>query len=274
MDNIKKLIVGGCSFTAGDELSDWKGHQKNVGIIRPRSEKTWANNLQKILFRSAKLDNLAISGSGYGSIVRRVIYQTERNLKLYKPEEIVVCVMWTSILRLEFPTIYPNGHKQKFLDDEDKFIFTLPYDGDGSTKWYANEKARLERRQKLANEHLVRTIVEFYTRRATVDNHIYYPLQQLEYLTSYLQSKGVKYYYTTAFNDLMTLSHRQPNIYYDDMLNRLNLPRLIHVENDMGFWEYAKANNYECAAKADHPLEAAHVKWANLFKKWILTREE
>ena len=270
MDNIKKLIVGGCSVTAGDELSDWNGENKNVGIIRPRSEKTWANNLQKIYYRNAKLDNVAVSGAGYGSIVRRVIYQTERNLKLYKPEEIVVCVMWTSILRLEFPTIYPYGKDKKYIDDEEKFILTLPSDGENSTM-ISN---RRERRNKLANEHLVRTIVEFYTRRATVDNHIYYPLQQLEYLTSYLQAKGIKYYFTTAFNDLMTLTHRQPNIYYEDMLNRLNLPRLIHVENDMGFWEYAKTNNYECGKGSDHPLDAAHVKWANLFKKWILTKED
>jgi len=270
LDNIKKLIVGGCSFTAGDELSDWNGKQRNDGIIRPRSEKTWANNLQNILFRNAKLDNVAVSGAGYGSIVRRVIYQTERNLKLYKPEEIVVCIMWTSILRLEFPTIYPNGFKQKYFDDEEKFILTLPSDGDGSTK----EKTQMHRRNKLANEYLVRTVVEFYTRRATVDNHIYYPLQQLEYLTCYLQAKGVKYYYTTAFNDLMTLTHRQPNIYYEDMLNRLNLPKLIHVENDMGFWEYAKTNNYECGKDSDHPLDPAHKKWSQLFKKWILTKEQ
>ena len=269
MDNIKKLIVGGCSFTAGDELSDWNGENKNVGIIRPRSESTWGNNLQRILFRNAKIDNVAVSGAGYGSIVRRVIYQTEKMLKLYKPEEIIVAVMWTSILRLEFPTIYPQGKKYK--DDEDKFILTLPSDGDGSTG--IARHVLVNRRNRLSEEYLVRTVVEFYTRRATVDNHLYYPLQQLEYLTSWLQARNVKFYYTTAFNDLMTLTHRQPNIYYEDMLNRLNLPELIHVENDMGFWEYSKENNFECGKESDHPLELAHKQWAKLFKKWILTKQ-
>lgn len=270
MDNIKKLIVGGCSFTAGDELSDWNGRQKNVGIIRPRSEKTWANNLQRILFYNAKLDNVAVSGGGYGSIVRRIIYQTERNLKMYKPEEIVVCVMWSSILRLEFPTIYPKG--KTYNDDEDKFTMTLPSDGDGAS-FGSNRKAELARRTRLAEEHLVRTVVEFYTRRATVDNHIYYPLQQVEYLISYLKSKNIKFYFTTAFNDLMTLEHHKPNIYYEDMIKRIDLPSIVHVENNMGFWEYSKANKFECGKGSDHPLDPAHKHWAQLFKKWILTKQ-
>ena len=269
MDNIRKLIVGGCSFTAGNELHDWNGRQHTTGIIRPRSNATWANALQKSMFPNATLDNTAISGSGYGSTVRRVIFQTNKMLKIYNPSEIVVCIMWTSILRLEFPTIYPPG--KIIQDDEDKFIHTLPSDGDSSTPM--NRGALKERKKSLADEYLVRTVVEFYTRRATADNHIYYPLQQLEYLTSWLQARGVKFYYTTAFNDLISLEHHNKNIYYDDMKNRLDLKNLIHLESNQGFWEYAKTNNYECGKEADHPLEPAHLKWAELFEKWILTKQ-
>jgi hypothetical protein len=270
LDNVKKLIVGGCSFTAGDELADFNDDLKTQGIIRPRSESTWANCLQRELFPNATVDNTAISGCDYGAIVRRIIYQTRRMMNIWPAEDIRVAVMWTSMIRREYPTIYPDSHKLR--DDEDRFLYSLPSDGDGVTLG-PNSSWMVSRRKMWANEKLVRTHVEFYSRRATADNHIYYPLQQLEYLTSWLKANGVKYYYTSAFNDLQTVKTSPENIFYEDMIKRLKIHESIFLQNGLGFWDWAKHNNYECGAFADHPLEQAHIDWAKDFAKWILTKQ-
>lgn len=276
MDNVKKVIAGGCSFTAGSELADWDGTRSTVGILKPRSDFTWANWVQKRLYKNATVDNTAIPGLDYGACVRRVLYQTNKMLKSYKAEDIVVLIMWTSILRREFPRI-KDISREKNQDHEDRFFTSLPSDGESITSSFAfnmSRKVLLERKQLISDEYLTRTLVEFYTRRATADNHIYYPLQQLEYLTSYLKSHNVKFYYTCAFNDLLSLKHHYPNIFFEDMKQRLDLNNLVHTENNLGFYEWAKKNDYKCGQGSDHPLESAHEKWAELFSKYILDKHK
>ena len=271
MDKIKKVIAGGCSFTAGSELKDWDAQQPNIGILRPLSDFTWANWLQKKIYKNATVDNTAIPGSDYGGCVRRVIFQTNKMLKIYKPDEIVVCIMWTSILRREYPRVSPID-TETLNDDEDRFFSSLPSDGDG-LKSYWSIRSGIERRQYISDEHLARTLIEFYTRRATADNHIYYPLQQLEYLTSWLKMHNVKFYYTCAFNDLLSLEHHQPNVFYEDMKQRLDLKNIVHTEDNQGFYDWAKKHNYKCG-ETDHPLEAAQEKWADLFSKYIVDKNK
>jgi len=270
LDNINKIIAGGCSFTAGSELADWDASRPTVGILKPRSNFTWANWVQKKLFKNATVDNTAIPGTGYGSCVRRIIYQTNKMLKSYKAEDIVVLIMWTSILRREYPVINDISTEQ---DHEYRFWTSLPSDGDGQTRMWS-KKESLARRQFISDEYLTRTILEFYTRRATADNHIYYPLQQLEYLTSWLKSNNVKFYYTCAFNDLLSLKHHYPNIFFEDMKQRLDLYNIVHTEENLGFYDWAKKNNYKCGKESDHPLEAAQEKWAELFSKYIIDKNK
>lgn len=221
------------------------------------------------MFTNATVDNTAVPGADYGSIVRRIIYQTRRQLKIHKPEDIVVVVMWTSILRREYPSIYPTGRKIK--THEDRFLTSLPSDGDGKTKGYSNAMLYM-RRQMWASEHLTRTNVEFYARRDTHDNHVYYPLQQLEYLTNWLENHNIKYFFTSAFNDIQPELLNQDNIFLQDMVGRLNLPNNIHTEDSLGFYDWATKFKYEKGKESEHPLEQAHNDWADLFSKWILTK--
>ena len=266
--NIKKLIAGGCSFTAGDELKDFH-HRQTVGIIRPRSNSTWVNCLQQNLFPNATIDNTGISGSSFSGITRRVIFQTRRALKIFDPKEIIVLVMWTSIIRREFVTIYPPS--KTVSDDEDHFLATLPSDGDGVTRG-PNRDFMIKRRQKLTDERLNRTVVEFYARRATPDNHLYEPLKELEYLMSWLTANKIKFFFTTAFSDLISVEPHPENIFFRDQISRLNIEENIFFNNKMGFHEWAKDNDYPCGERADHPLEQAHIDWAKDMQKWILTK--
>lgn len=268
-NNIKKVIAGGCSFTAGSELADESWDRNHKGICYEISYTAWPNLLQQRMFVNAKVDNTAVPGADYGSIVRRIIYQTRHNLRIYKPEDIVVVVMWTSILRREYPSIYPVGRKIK--THEDRFLTSLPSDGDGRTKGYSNAML-YSRRQMWASEHLTRTNVEFYARRDTHDNHVYYPLQQLEYLTNWLENHNIKYFFTSAFNDIEPDCMHPDNIFLQDMIGRLDLPNNVHTSDRLGFMQWAKHHNYKCGNESDHPLEEAHSDWTDLFAKWILTK--
>ena len=268
-NNIKKVIAGGCSFTAGSELADESWDRPHKGICHELSYTAWPNLLQQRMFVNAKVDNTAVPGADYGSIVRRIIYQTRHNLRIHKPEDIVVVVMWTSILRREYPSVYPVGRKIK--THEDRFLTSLPSDGDGRTKGYSNAML-YSRRQMWASEHLTRTNVEFYARRDTHDNHVYYPLQQLEYLTNWLENHNIKYFFTSAFKDIEPELLNQDNVFFQDMIGRLDLPNLVHKEDGIGFWDWASKNNYKRGNESDHPLEEAHSDWTDLFAKWILTK--
>ena len=265
---IKKVISGGCSFTAGSELADFDYTCPLNGILHPRSKSTWDNIISRNLFVNATLDQTALPGLDFGAIVRRVIFQLRENLKTHNPEEIVVLIMWTSALRREYVSIYPNEVKIK--NNEDRFLCSLPCDeGTGFTLMTTSQLQ--ERLKRWKQEYLRGTLREFYRLRTSPDNIMYYPLQQLEYLKNYLENNNIKYFFTTAFNDIVEIYHKE-NIFLQDMFERLDLKNLNFMVENEGFYRWAKNNNYACGKEADHPLEQAHQDWADLFANWILTK--
>ena len=92
----------------------------------------------------------------------------------------------------------------------------------------------------------------------------------MEYLISYLNSQNIKFYFTSAFDDFDRYVDfkREPNIFLDAMVKRLNLKNIIHTENNLGFSEWSKQNGYKCGPQS-HPLEAAHKHWADKFCTFI-----
>ena len=84
----KKLIVGGCSFTLGNELSD------DVDGIQP-SHKTWAYHLSQY-FESDYVCT-AKGGIGNSAIARRVFSAIKRN-----PDVKGVVVMWSFLSRYDW----------------------------------------------------------------------------------------------------------------------------------------------------------------------------
>lgn len=269
MDNIKKVVSGGCSFTAGSELADCKMIRPSLGCIRYTSQSTWANWVQKKLFPNATVDNVGMPATDWGSCVRRVIYHIDVLLKNYDPQEIVVLIMWTSILRREYVRILPKNNIPYYIDDEDTFWSSLPSDADGMVGW--DTRIVKQRRDVLYDEHLKKTVIDFYRKRSDKNNLVYYPLQQLEYLTSYLKSQDIKFYFTTASTDLIYFENFESNIFLDSMVKRLNLFSLIHTEDSLGFCDWATKNQYKIGTYG-HPLEAAHKHWADKFCKFILNQ--
>jgi len=87
----KILITSGCSFTD----TAWA--------------QTWPVYLAKQL-SNVKRKELGLGSSGNGLISRKVIYEVSNALKEYKPEEILVGVMWSNRDRHEFYTQRPLTH--------------------------------------------------------------------------------------------------------------------------------------------------------------------
>ena len=268
MDKIKKVVSGGCSFTAGAELADHKRLIEPLGSIRFAGESTWAHRVQKNLYPSATVDNVGMVGSDFGSCVRRVIYHIDNLIKSFNPEEIVVLVMWTSLTRREYPRILPKKSIERYVDDEDKFFCSQTTDADG---FFSPHKGTIkQRRAILSEEYLKNTIRDFYRNRTESSNIIYYPLQQIEYLISYLNSQNVKFYFTSAFDDFAyyITMEREPNIFLDGMIKRLDLKNIIHREDNLGFYNWAKQNGYKFGPQV-HPLEKAHKIWGDKFSNFI-----
>lgn len=267
---VKKVIAGGCSFTHGCELSDYSFDLNQDEVVINASDKTWANHITKNIFPNAILENAAWPGIGYESIVRRIIFQCEKNLKIHKPQDIVVVVMWTSVLRREFVSV-SDIKKQNY---EEYFLNTLPSDATGRLLINGvptKDKESLRHRSHIwSKEKLTRTVQTFYNYRNTYDNRIYKALQQLDYLNNYLNNKKIKYFYTCAFDDIRH-DHKSENIFIQDLINRTNTKDFFK-KNDNGFYVYSKENNFPCGTHADHPLDEAHEFWAKHFSNYILTK--
>ena len=58
------------------------------------------------------------------------------------------------------------------------------------------------------------------------------------------------------------------NIFIDSMVKRLNLHKIIHTEDNLGFNDWSIKNGYKCGPQS-HPLEAAHKFWADKFCNFI-----
>ena len=82
---VKVLITSGCSFSD----TAW--------------DKTWPVHLAKF-FPEVEKKELGLGSSGNGLISRKVIYEVSCALQKYKPEEILVGVMWSNRDRSEFYT--------------------------------------------------------------------------------------------------------------------------------------------------------------------------
>jgi len=85
--NPKLIITAGCSFST---------------VTRP--EVAWPTHLCEIV-KPAKEIHLGQGAIGNGIISRRVIYNVTKELETTRPEDILVCIMWSSFDRSE---VYSN----------------------------------------------------------------------------------------------------------------------------------------------------------------------
>jgi len=91
MSLYKALVTGGCSFS---ECLNWYKHQNP-------DNRTWPIHLKEYL-GDVEHHSESMGGQGNGLVSRRVQYRIHQLLKKYRPEEILVGVMWTGRDRFDF----------------------------------------------------------------------------------------------------------------------------------------------------------------------------
>lgn len=91
MTSYKALVTGGCSFS---ECLNWYKHQNP-------DNRTWPIHLREYL-GDVEHHSESMGGQGNGLISRRVQHRVHQLLKKYRPEEILVGIMWTGRDRFDF----------------------------------------------------------------------------------------------------------------------------------------------------------------------------
>ena len=259
----KKIIVGGCSFTLGNELSDDKdGHTP--------SKRSWAYKIAENRFDPYIC--VARGGSGNCGIARRVFDAVCRN-----PDVDTVAVMWTFTSRYDWAM---PRHKKL---EQTRWASISPWD---TTEGVHEAQATLSGSEVQQQEWATRTqdaietgVKEFadalYKKAANDYHETYLSWKSIVWLQNLLEKKNIKYFFTLADNSLfyqeMTAKKKQ-----DDFLRHLHKEIdfshwFSFGERNMGFNQWALLNDYERGTT--HPLDKAHEDAVKLmlptFKKLI-----
>lgn len=252
MNKVKCLISGGCSFTAGHELKDF--HDQH-------SPFSWDCLVKNKLFYNSVHVKTALGGLSNPSIARRVIFQTNQSLKEYTSDEIFVMVMWSGIGRKEFLLL---ENQENFEDD---FIKTFPNDFIYEKRATPHiRKFNNQRRNKFLQLGFYDYLKQSYMTESK-QARLFYNLKEIEYTKSFLESNKIKYLFCFAYNDIDTKDVK--NIYVLDLLERLQLNNTAFYIDGMSFNEFADYKKFPRGAQASHPLESAHIEWADAIVKYL-----
>ena len=90
---LKTIVTGGCSFST---VNPWKD--------------TWPSHLSQA-YPQYNYQHTGVSSQGNGLISRHIIYHVSELLKTHRPEELLVCVMWSGHDRHDFYMVNDPGFK-------------------------------------------------------------------------------------------------------------------------------------------------------------------
>lgn len=269
---IKLVIADGCSLTAGAELAAW---EMNLEAAESAST-SWSSLVQKQLWPTAEYKCYAKSGSSNAHIRRRVIYYTNQALKIYQPDEIVICVMWTGMGRKEWRRDKVIKTNFGYLNSaaESKYLFSLCH-------------------HTLSRDSHSKAITKFFKINQVYDiiynfNHyfqshetrLYDWCKEIYNVKNYCVAKKVKLIETYGFSEhFHYFNNFQPihvnDPFVQDLLDNLNdFQDGFGYQIDkgrVGFNEFAQEHNFP-SGPGGHPLEAAHEFWANEFVRWYRKR--
>ena len=252
----KRLIVGGCSFTLGNELSD------DMDGKTP-SKKSWAS----LLADSSNLEYqcTAVGGIGNQAIARRV-FNSVANNNIYNhqhtPEVGAVVVMWSFLSRYDWAM-----PRHRSLEDT-RWASITPWDttmaDDERHQTLAGSEVQQEhwtQRQKAMRESGVSPFAESLYRYAANQYHeIYLSWKSIIWLQNLIEKKKIPFMFTLADNSLFYEDFNQHFI--KDYLMRAMFREIDFTkwfgfgERMMGFNQWALLNDYPRGTT--HPLDEAH----------------
>ena len=206
VENPKLIITGGCSYTTSIPNS------RNIN---------WPLHIHDRV--KTNLINTAMGGSGNISISRRIVFQVTNALKIFKPEELLVGIMWSAPHRRDLP-------KEK-VDD---------YNGPSSQRDYATinfDKREYIKPNESWHHPLSSTnCMEYHTMHYSqpsktsvlwykhfqhdIDDMIN-TLETILHLQLFLKSRNINYFMTTYMNHVLDNAVMKSDNFDCQLLNEL-----------------------------------------------------
>ena len=206
MENIKTLIASGCSFT-----------------FEPWNWPTFVSDAFNL-----KLNNVGMASQGNGLIARKLMYTLEKSLQEYKPEEILVGVMWSGTDRHEFygeeykNSKYWGGYPEDYNDVKNPTEVV-----EGKPSWY------------ILNPHWKnKESLLYYNNLHTVIQGMVLSLEHILRVQLYLDKLGIKYFMSTyidIFKDKELMNNDEISYLY----KQINFDRFLPIS---GCHEWVKEN--------------------------------
>ena len=228
MEEKKLLITSGCSFTNG--------------------EFNWPNHLKKLL--NSKLINVGESSQGNALISRKLIYQIESALKIYKPEEVIVGIVWSSVERNE-----------RYIEETDEFCGP-PYLDFNPTSVIDGYKNWRILRHEWINSPDSKLYYEIYS---NLISSMVYTIEHILRVQWYLEKKGIAYFMSSITDILHPYLLEHPEISY--LYKQIDFSKFLPIR---GEYEWVKGNYPENGFNPPlpdgypdwHPNELGSIKFA------------
>jgi len=222
---MKILLTGGCSFTASDDC--------------------WPRHLKDIL--NVKLLNVGMVSQGNGLISRTVIYNIDKLLNEYKPEEILVGVMWSGIDRYDYYT-YSTENTSNWGNFKPENNVQIPTNIiEGNYNW------------QIINPHWNSNEVKMYYEY--FHTSIFATIMTIEHILRvqwYLEKLNIKYFMSTYMDlyDSNLINH--PEISY--LYKQIDFSKFLPVK---GCYEWVEENFGDREFYINHPTQFAHKQFVN-----------
>lgn len=226
----KCLLTAGCSFSQV-----------------PNADITWPVHLRDRLHAENCLF-LGQGAAGNGIISRKVIYHTQKMLKIYKPEEILVGIMWSGRDRLEMYSTNKDFPHQKFssfaegyrnpvrVANDYNFYLLNAHWNDEATQLYMKHYYDEIGAYILSLEHILRT--QWFLQRVGV------PYFMCEYSVDCLPTRDI------------TIS-QHPDVQY--LLDLIDMSAWLPIDN---MWQWSTDTGIPFARPPDpHPSTEHHIKF-------------
>jgi len=248
------IYSDGCSLMSGNEHNSWA---MNTDTGYEECDSVWSAIIRNKYFPDAQLYSRATTGSSNFGIARRTLHYVCELLKTYKADEILVCIMWSSIYRKEYST--DNGYFTTLPTDNK---LSLAEEPSGALM---NHSAR---KQLLQDYNLLELADVYYKTLNKQNNFIYDSMTQIEYVNLFLKTHKIKSIQCYGFGEHMIKTEDK---FINNTLQRLGTYDIFYIKKlqAQGFYEWAKGAHK--LGPGLHPLEGAHEMWANLLAKKYLT---
>jgi hypothetical protein len=238
---MKALVTSGCSFSESSRFYQKKDNKRFS---------TWPSWLWRYLGEDREFISGAMGSQGNGLISRSLLYHADSALKRYRPEDILVGVMWSGTSRFDYRCSDPNRLSSKVENIDDGamenptgFVKEVP-----------------EKNWVIGNHHWRhRESQTYYNYFYDHTGHTIYTLEHMLRIQWYLKEKNIKYFFT-LYTDFLyeDIRNRHPEIaYLYEMLDQSNF---LPVTSELGWLIKEKIFPEDLARphQNDHPTARQH----------------